>query len=297
MNVRQHELATEIAVWCEAQGLSGVVPSIISDGGNLLLHLAPHAIVARAAVVLSAEDAASAEAMQRREIRVARHLHRQGVPAIAPADRVDPGPHLIGGVWVTFWPYIARTRPEPLQPARAAELVAQLTAAMGRFKGPLPALGAWHSVTEAAARLRANPDARGRPLLARYDRTDRLLRALDPAALIPSHGDAHPGNLIASPEGWTWIDFEDVSRMPAYWDMASYAANPALLGEGAEEPIYVHMLRHAADPAAFRRTIGARVLMSILSNLDFALRGHGDLAFAGRQLDRAEPFFAVLEAD
>jgi len=293
----QLELTSKIAAFCVDQGLSGIMPHIMSDGGNLLLHLAPHAIVARAAVVLSKEDTASAETIQKREIRVARHLHRQGVPAILPIDRIDPGPHYIGGVWVTFWPYIAKTQLEPLQPAHAAELVAQLTAAMDSFKEPLPALGAWHSVTAAAARLRTSEDARVQALIKRYDRTDRLLRMLDPAALIPSHGDAHPGNLIPSPEGWKWIDFEDVSRMPAYWDMASYTANPALLGGGVQESLYIHMMRHAADRESFRKTIGTRVLMSILSNLDLALRGQGNLAFASLQLERFEPFLEALETD
>jgi thiamine kinase-like enzyme len=36
----------------------------------------------------------------------------------------------------------------------------------------------------------------------------------------PVHGDAHPGNMIATRDGLVWIDFEDVCRAPVEWDRA-----------------------------------------------------------------------------
>ncbi|WP_229725650.1 phosphotransferase family protein [Calditerricola satsumensis] len=48
----------------------------------------------------------------------------------------------------------------------------------------------------------------------------RDLRSLSEADVLPAHGDAHLGNLLASPQGWLWIDFEDASRMPRFWDLA-----------------------------------------------------------------------------
>jgi hypothetical protein len=40
---------------------------------------------------------------------------------------------------------------------------------------------------------------------------DKRLRDLPRDELVPVHGDAHFGNLIASSRGWLWLDFEDVS--------------------------------------------------------------------------------------
>lgn len=46
--------------------------------------------------------------------------------------------------------------------------------------------------------------------------------------LYPAHGDAHPGNRLATGIGWRWIDFEDISLMPKFWDLASCIGNTAL---------------------------------------------------------------------
>jgi hypothetical protein len=93
------------------------------------------------------------------------------------------------------------------------------------------------------------------------------------------------------------MDFEDVSLMPAYWDMASFVGNLALFG-GLQEPTFRYMLDQVdivSDPASFGFAIAARVIMSTLGNLDLALAGNGDLEFATRQLELAEDFLRQLE--
>lgn len=58
------------------------------------------------------------------------------------------------------------------------------------------------------------------------------------------------------------------------------------------------MLDHidnGTDLKAFGFAITARILMSTLGNLDFALAGHGDLEFATRQLVLAEDFLRQIE--
>lgn len=37
------------------------------------------------------------------------------------------------------------------------------------------------------------------------------------------HGDAHPGNLLATGTGLRWIDFEDAWSGPCAWDLACLA--------------------------------------------------------------------------
>jgi len=41
-----------------------------------------------------------------------------------------------------------------------------------------------------------------------------------PGELRPVHGDAHPGNLVATPDGLIWIDFEHICLGPREWDLA-----------------------------------------------------------------------------
>ncbi len=60
-----------------------------------------------------------------------------------------------------------------------------------------------------------------------------------PGEVQPLHGDAHPGNLIAGPDGFVWADFEESCRGPVSWDLASLARTrrfdpaPALAAYGA----------------------------------------------------------------
>lgn len=42
------------------------------------------------------------------------------------------------------------------------------------------------------------------------------------------HGDAHPGNLLPTVDGLLWTDFEDVSRGPLDWDLATLGAVPVV---------------------------------------------------------------------
>ena len=58
------------------------------------------------------------------------------------------------------------------------------------------------------------------------DRTlHRAATELVPLALSwprrPLHGDAHTGNVLRTPDGPRWTDFEDVCVGPAEWDLAS----------------------------------------------------------------------------
>ncbi|MGZ9585766.1 hypothetical protein [Paenibacillus marinisediminis] len=102
---------------------------------------------------------------------------------------------------------------------------------------------------------------------------------------------------MPSPEGWIWADFEDISLMPAYWDLASFVSIRALFN-GVQEPTFKYILsqiNNRSDLEAFRFAIIARILMSTLGNLDFALAGNGDLEFATKQLELAEDFIRQVD--
>lgn len=220
----------------------------------------------------------------------------QRLPVLLPADMIDPGPHNIGGTWMTFWQYAAPVPLEFPSPDEAAALVNGLSAAMKDFCGELPVLGVWERACRSAGRLSNHSDSRIQALLHVFAEINEQMR-LEPGMLLPCHGDAHAKNLLPSPEGWIWTDFEDVCLMPAYWDLASFVGNLALFG-GVQEPTFRAVwdqMDHGDGRKAFRFAINARILMSTLGNLDFALSGHGDLKFAAKELELAGDFIRQID--
>ncbi|MGY1733018.1 phosphotransferase family protein [Geodermatophilus sp. SYSU D01045] len=47
------------------------------------------------------------------------------------------------------------------------------------------------------------------------------------------HGDAHPGNLLATPDGRRWTDLEDTCAGPPEWDLACLRLTSRLDGRAA----------------------------------------------------------------
>ncbi|WP_372007552.1 phosphotransferase [Paenibacillus chitinolyticus] len=284
-------LISKTVLIAEKAGLKDITPLELGNGGNLIVHLAPYPIVARITTVLSKNNADYAYKVLVRELRAARHLHSKGVPVRLPTDRTDAGPYDIGGTWVTFWQYVPPTELQRPSPSEAVELVNRLSLALKDFTDEIPMLGVWERTCQSAFRLMKHPDQRIQNLLSLFFAIDRQMR-LETSLLIPSHGDAHSRNLIGSPEGWVWSDFEDLSLMPAYWDLASYVGNLALFN-GIQEPTFQYIwsgINNQADKQAFGFAVTARILMSTLGNLDFALSGSGDLEFAYKQLELAKDF-------
>lgn len=86
-------------------------------------------------------------------------------------------------------------------------------------------------------------------------------------------------------------------RASTRYDLASFVGNLALFGE-IQESTFRCILDHInndTDLKAFGFAITARILMSTIGNLDFALAGHGDLEFATRQLELAEDFIRQID--
>ncbi|WP_235918131.1 phosphotransferase [Paenibacillus lutrae] len=253
-------------------------------------------IVARIATVISKEDADHAYQILDRELRAARHLHSKGIPVLLPSDHIDAGPYDIGGTWATFWKYVPPTQLKPPSPSEAVELVNTLSRGLKDFSDEIPLLGVWERACQSAKRLMKHPDQRIQALLNVFVKVDRQMR-FDTSLLIPCHGDAHTRNLLPSTEGWIWADFEDLSLMPVYWDLASFVGNLALYN-GVQEPTFRYVLsqiNNGTDLEAFGFAITARILMSTLGNLDFALAGNGDLAFACKQLELADDFIHQID--
>lgn len=265
--------------------MTGVHPRILADSGNLIVHLEPHRIVARMPYRL--QTSGSVQKSLTREIQVARHLHEVGVPTVEPATVVDAGPYLLGADWLALWTYAEPATLAALPGPEVVALVLRLTAGLKTYSGFLPTLGAWGHASAVLPWLEQRSEPSCEWLYRRLIDADLYIRSLPTECLVPSHGDSHRGNLLATARGWVWGDFEDVGLMPEWWDLASAVANSALL-EGADDPSVAYAFARAAgarDVAAFARTLWARCVWATATNLYLARRGHGDDVWAQRQMD------------
>ena len=271
-------------------GLSAGDPVVLSHRGNLILWCRPHALVARVATAFPGDDPAAFDSVGRRELAVAEHLRHHHLPVVEPTTLLPAGPHPVAGTWMTLWTLADPGGAIPPVPPALA-LVCRLTAAMEQFPGELPARGAWIHPQEALARLN--------PLRSRDAEVDRLATEVERAedemgsrALSPAHGDAHAGNLVWTGGTWRWIDFEDASRMPRFWDLATFVAQGAL-AQPASSRLVLEALacpEVAADRDAFRWAVWARVTGSVATALGLAVVGQGDLDAARRQLRQFTAF-------
>jgi hypothetical protein len=289
------ELVSQVISFAKTIGFNEITPVVLSDGGNLIIHLAPHPVVARISTVISNENAHQAYLILNRELHVAKHLNAAGVPVLLPAGPLGRSPYDMNGTWMTFWNYETPTELPKPTPSEGAQLVRTLSNAMRQYSGELPVLGVWERTCQSAIRLNKHSDLRIKSLLNVFQEVNERMRSKE-MVLVPCHGDAHMRNLLPSPNGWLWMDFEDVSLMPTHWDLASFVGNSVLFG-GLQEPTFRFLLEHtevSSNVESFTFTVSARILMSTLGNLDYALEGHGDLQFASRQLELADGIVSQL---
>lgn len=128
-----------------------------------------------------------------------------------------------------MWPYVdsvgagaatlAADREALAGGAAFGHQLAALHAVLRRCRLPLPVLAG--AQADIAAALRAVDH----PLLHRAAR--QLLPRIAQWPVQALHGDAHTGNLLPTPEGLRWIDFEDACAGPVEWDLASATLQPA----------------------------------------------------------------------
>jgi len=234
-----------VAAVARRQGLPADDLRVVSDRGNLLVHLAPAPVVARAATRTgwTRRDPA---AWLAREVAVCAHVAARGGPVGAPAPLADPGPHRVGPVTLTLWEY------RPPQPERAAgpelgEMLAALHDAAVDFPGALPWLApARDQVTDTLHVLARRQLLPAATLAALQERHSRALHELEQVGSAPVvlHGDAHRGNLLRDDRGWFWVDLEETCLGPPEWDLAvlddpdavtAYAARVGRTGPSAAE--------------------------------------------------------------
>jgi hypothetical protein len=91
------------------------------------------------------------------------------------------------------------------------------------------------------------------------DAADQLLPFIEaPSCEVRAlHGDAQPGNLMATRGKLVWIDFEDVCRGPVEWDLATIETAGSVAA------------RHRADPELMATCTKLRALQIALVLIAF----------------------------
>lgn len=219
-----------------ALGLEVEHPVVLHDVFSVVVHLAPHPVVARIPVVLTAAaDPAGQTARRQRELDVAAWLDAQGVPVVPPSALVPRSPIHRDGFVMTFWELADLA--DDHEPYRGVALrhSAQLHAALARYPQELPFLAPFndglpamiaelHTVDLLTAddvdRARVEFDSL-RAILA----DQKAFQAAFPGVTVqPIQGDAPSHNVIRTTSGIVFSDFEDICRGPVEWDLAMLGA-------------------------------------------------------------------------
>lgn len=190
-------------------GLPADNPVVIAEGFSVRVRLHPAPIVTRV-VTAGRELRPDSLPWMQREVSVAQHLAAAGVPVVAPWG--DPGPHIADGLEVSLWHWAAHDDRQ-VSAADFGAMLGPLHEALASYPGDLPPLVG--PLTDISTALTVSSDAT----------LHHVAAELVPLALTwprrPLHGDAHTGNVLMTPGGPLWTDFEDVCVGPTEWDLAS----------------------------------------------------------------------------
>jgi hypothetical protein len=205
-------------------GVHATDPVILADGANVIVHLSPAPVVAKVAASTPAVRPDNVAWLQR-ELDVVQFLAARGVPVMAPSPEVPPVVYHGDGQMMSFWYYLS---PVPGLPGEATigSMLRDLHAELRDYSAQLPFLAPLGDIPAFLARPQTRLTAgQAAALAAAYA---RLTAQLVPGQSL--HGDAGPGNLMATDAGWVWHDFEDTCTGPVAWDLAASTASPRLDG-------------------------------------------------------------------
>ncbi len=208
-------------------GLPADTPEVLAERSNVLVRLGP--VVARvpATTLLTRPDAA---AWLARDVALAAFLAGRGAPVVPPSTDPPAGPHHAGDLPVTLWRYVAHVTSYRPAPAEVAGSLAELHECLREYPGELPTGGPLAEVHRMLGLLTGELGPAAEPL---RERAHRLAGELPAGQVQALHGDAHPGNLLSTPAGPRWIDFEDCWRGPLGWDLATLATTTRMDGAAA----------------------------------------------------------------
>lgn len=228
-----------------AHGLRADEMTVLKDGSNLLVHLAPAPVVLRIATFTGLIRGDPLPWLER-EVSLVSYLAGVGASVMPPSDLVPPGPHVVGGWAMSAWTYVdheSGTVPGPLATLRALD---ELHDAMRGFPDELPLLNPAADDLDRAIGFGVGHGVIGigqaDELRGRRDSLIAQLTAIAPD-IQAQHGDAFPRNSLLTPAGVVWIDFEDCCSGPVLWDLA------ILIRQGGGEQVAEIVRRRFGDEA------------------------------------------------
>ena len=201
-------------------------PRVLYDVFSVIVHLAPSPVVVRVPTVLPASYSQNPDAQtaqQASELAVTGWLADGGHPVVPPSPLVPREPVRRQGFSMTFWQFVERVEVSGSLDAARIEQTARLHHVLRDYRGELSfwaPFGAF--VPEGLAALEHLPDLIDPADLQRaqseWDVIAPVLTsraafeaAFPDADVQPIHGDAPYHNMIVTPEGTLWSDFELVT--------------------------------------------------------------------------------------
>jgi hypothetical protein len=201
-------IAASVAVAARL-GLTCDAPVVIAEGYSVRVRLDPAPVLTRV-VTLGRLLRGEPRSWMQREVDVSRHLAVRGAPVVPPWD--TPGPYEDAGLDVTLWTWL-EPQAGTVAPNLFGPMLKDLHDALTEYAADLPVLVG--PLTDIAAALDVSND----PVL--HEAAAVLVPMAHTWPRRPLHGDAHTGNMLMTPGGPKWMDFEDVCVGPVEWDLAS----------------------------------------------------------------------------
>ena len=203
-------------------GLADVEPALLKLARHTTLRLG--SLVAR---VQSSVELPLAMATMAREVAIAGHLASLDAPALRPSVDPSPGPYVVDGCVISVWPFVDHRPATDEDAAVGGAALKRIHAALASYEGALPP---YHEAVAGCAALAEDEGAMAaaRPqdlrFLADLVRTGLERLPSDRESWVALHGDAHLGNLMITPGGPIWADFEAACRGPLEWDLLTRPA-------------------------------------------------------------------------
>jgi hypothetical protein len=192
-------------------------PVLIQETNNTVVWLRPNPIIAKVGTHADSADRLILEH------RVASALTAVGAPTASPLSDVPPMRDNESGFVVTLWERLTKDSNRVVSGEQVGRSLGLVHEAMTRITVELPSV----RICLERTRTALFDDAR-MAALATEDRDflrhafAELMLRLDDHTFTEQglHGEPHDGNLLTTPEGLRWIDFEDACRGPLEWDLA-----------------------------------------------------------------------------
>jgi len=223
-------------------GLEDCRPIVLQDWNNTIVHLAPASVVAK--VSTSPLGQAGSRALTR-ELAVALHLAAAGAPVVPPSSELPPGPHRHAGTELTFWTLCAHGSGE-IDPVEAGETLRATHEALATYAGTLPRftdqLTEVRGVLDDPSALRALAAQDRQFLKLMLDELEGRLGRVT-FELRPLHGEAHLGNVLKTPSGLLWLDFESACLGPLEWDLSMLPLEALAAFASVDEPLLALLRR------------------------------------------------------